>query len=739
MKLRLKIGGKIILSALVVFALGIAAILAVTINLASSTFLTELHTEGDVRAAMYANEVRARLERLADTPRTLAAAFEAMVSSGRPDRKAALAMLLQNLENNPDLLGSWTVWEPEAFDGQDAKWVNAPGHDATGRFVSVYSRGTGKIQLDPNIDYEKPGVGDYYLVPKRTGDETVFEPYYYSYTGNKADELFITSIVVPVKIGGVFKGVVGIDLAISSFADYAKAIKPMEGSYGILVSNLGTRLFHPLKDLVGKPIGDDIKDTAMRDGLRAAIAQGKPYSLTKMSSVTADITYQTYAPISIGDAKTPWSLGVVLPEALLERTVWRLSLVIILVAIGSGILVTLALFFVIRSIAKPIERVAEANEHMARGDFTLEGMDTGLLKKVAARTDEIGAASRAIEGMISSVSGVVASVQAGASQVVTGASQVSATAVALSQGTTRQASAAEQVSASMEEMGANIRQSAESALATEKLSLKTSVDAEQGGTAVNEAVDAMREIAQKIGIIEEIARQTNLLALNAAIEAARAGEAGKGFAVVASEVRKLAERSQVAAGDITNLAATSTDKAARAGSLIASIVPDIKKTAGLVQEIASASREQTQGVDQISKALLQLDEVIQQNASASEELASMSEELMGQARSMSDTVAFFKLKTATGEVPTEDGPPRGGAAQRAIPRPITRAERILPSKSEAKPEVKRSGSIARPASSLPPPGLSSEAKSEAGAKDQSPPKRSIVPRSPVSDDDFEEF
>ena len=643
MALRLKIGGKIILSALAVFAVGILAILLVTLRLSSQTLIVELHTEGDVRAAMYANEVRAKLERLADTPRTLAAAFEGMVVSGRPDRKAALAMLLQNLQNNPELLGSWTVWEPDAFDGKDAQWVNAPGHDASGRFVSVYSRGTGAIQLDPNIDYEKPGPGDYYLVPKKTGDETIFEPYYYSYTGNKADELFITSIVVPIKIAGVFKGVVGVDIAVSSFADYVSSIKPIEGSYGILTSNLGTRLYHPTKDLIGKPIGDDVADVATRDAFRAAILAGKPFNLTKTSSVTHAITYQTYAAIPIGDTKTPWSLGVVMPETLLSQTVTRLSTVIVLVALASGFLVFLALFFLIRGIAKPIERVAEANEHMARGDFTLADMDTALLTKVARRRDEIGAASKAIDVMIASVSKVVASVQSGASQVIAGAGQVSATAISLSQGTTRQASAAEEVSASMEEMGANIRQSAESAMATEKISLKTSADAEQGGAAVRAAVEAMREIAQKIGIIEEIARQTNLLALNAAIEAARAGEAGKGFAVVASEVRKLAERSQKAAADITTLAATSTEKAARAGSLIDDIVPDIKKTAGLIQEIASSGREQTQGVDQINKALLQLDEVIQHNASASEELASMAEELTGQARTMGDTIGFFKV------------------------------------------------------------------------------------------------
>ncbi|HUX37228.1 MAG TPA: methyl-accepting chemotaxis protein [Rectinemataceae bacterium] len=741
MALRLKIGSKIILSALAVFAAGILAILLVTLALISKTIVTELHTEGDVRAAMYANEVRSHLERLADTPRTLAAAFEAMIVSGRADRKAALAMLLRNLENNPELLGSWVVWEPEAFDGQDAKWVNAPGHDATGRFVSVYSRGTGTIQLDPNIDYDKPGAGDYYLVPKKTGEETIFEPYNYSYTGNKADELFITSIVVPISIDSVFKGVVGIDIAVSTFSDFVKSIKPIEGSYGILASNLGTRLYHPTKDFIGKPIGDDVTNTVTRDAFRAAILAGKAFSLTKMSTVTHTITYQTYAPIPIGDTKTPWSLGVVMPETLLSQTVTKLSTIIVLVALASGLLVFLALFFVVRGIAKPIERVAEANEHMARGDFTLAGMDTALLTKVARRGDEIGAASKAIDVMIASVSKVVASVQSGASQVVEGANQVSATAIALSQGTTRQASAAEEVSASMEEMGANIRQSADSAIATEKLSLKTSADAEQGGAAVREAVDAMREIAQKIGIIEEIARQTNLLALNAAIEAARAGEAGKGFAVVASEVRKLAERSQKAAGDITTLAATSTEKAARAGTLIDDIVPDIKRTAGLVQEIASSSREQTQGVDQINKALLQLDEVIQHNASASEELASMAEELTGQAKGMGDTVAFFKVKVGEVDAPghSKEGTGGGAAARMAAP-PTPRvgggSGPVLKGPPGSGPSNGSSGSrkglIAADSGKGPKDGLAHKG-GEAS-------RHGIVPRTKdLSDDDFEAF
>jgi methyl-accepting chemotaxis protein len=194
----------------------------------------------------------------------------------------------------------------------------------------------------------------------------------------------------------------------------------------------------------------------------------------------------------------------------------------------------------------------------------------------------------------------------------------------------------------MEEMASNIKQNADNAMQTEKISVKSAQDAKEGGKAVSETVSAMKEIAGKISIIEEIARQTNLLALNAAIEAARAGEHGKGFAVVASEVRKLAERSQVAAGEISQLSSSSVQVAEKAGEMLGKIVPDIQKTSELVQEITAASKEAETGADQINKAIQQLDQVIQQNAAASEEIASTSEELSSQAEQLQSTIAFFK-------------------------------------------------------------------------------------------------
>ncbi|MQB19495.1 HAMP domain-containing protein [Agrobacterium tumefaciens] len=346
---------------------------------------------------------------------------------------------------------------------------------------------------------------------------------------------------------------------------------------------------------------------------------------------------------------------------------------LVIIASVAGVVSIVSAIWISISISRGLTRATTAVRKVAEGDLT-ENV------QVNSR-DEIGVLLTHVDDMVERLRGVVGDALAAADNVSSGSQELSSSSEQLSQGATEQASSAEEASASMEEMAANIKQNADNAAQTEKIARQSSKDAEASGEAVGRAVVAMRTIAQKISIVQEIARQTDLLALNAAVEAARAGEHGKGFAVVASEVRKLAERSQAAAAEISSLSGETVQVATEAGEMLNRLVPDIRKTAELVSEISAACREQDIGASQINEAIQQLDKVTQQNSGASEEVSATSEELAAQAEELQTSIAFFKVERANAGPAVRPTPVRQAtpaAAPRSAAKPATPGRRPAP-------------------------------------------------------------